>query len=142
MERGHTLLELSAVLALMALAGSALVPAGRGLRDRSAVVSAREEVAGLFAEARVAAVALGGATVHVDASAAHAWYVSGGVTRRNLDLMTELGVDVILTRGRSQADVAFDALGLGRVASETLRFRRGDAEATLVVSSYGRVRRW
>lgn len=142
MRRGHTLLELSAVLALIALAGSAFLSAAHGLRDRSAVVAAREEVAGLLAQARVTAVARGGATVHVSAAEGRAWLEAGGMTERRLDLSREPGVEVVLSRGRDQAEVAFDALGLGRVASETFRFRRGEAQATLVVSGYGRVRRW
>lgn len=142
MTRGHTLLELSVVLMLMALTGSVFLSAGRGLRNRSAVVAAREEVAGLFAEARMAALASGGAVVRVRAAEGALWYEAGGHVRRRLDLAEEPGVLVVLSRGRAEADLEYDALGLGRVASETLRFRRGESESTLIVSGYGRVRRW
>ena len=53
------------------------------------------------------------------------------------------GVEVATGFGMAfPREIRFDALGLGQVASETLRFRRGGAEAGLVLSSYGRVRRW
>ena len=45
------------------------------------------------------------------------------------------------TGRRDTLVLAFDALGLGRVASATIVFRRGAAERALVVSGYGRVRR-
>ena len=139
--RGTTLLELVAVLLLLALAGAAIVPAGGRLRDRAAVLAARESLAGLVAEARAAAVAFGGSELHVASAPWRAWYVAADTVRREISLETELGVVV---RGRSEADIAvvFDALGLGRVASETFRLSRGGQEAGLVLSAYGRVRRW
>jgi prepilin-type N-terminal cleavage/methylation domain-containing protein len=142
MRRGYTLVEVSIVLALMALSAPFLLAAGHRMRDRAAVVSARERVAGLFAEARMAAMSWGGATVHVRADDGVAWFEAGGAVRRRLSLGEEPGVTVALPRGRAASDLAYDALGIGRVASETLTFRRGDAETVLVVSGYGRVRRW
>ena len=142
MRRGYTLLELSAVLALMAVAVAILLSAPEGTRDRWAVESAREQVAGLLAEARTAAVAWGGATVHLSATEAAAWYEAGGVERRRVELAEDVDLELLLPRARTDAELRYDALGLGQVASQTLRFRRGAAEATLVVSGYGRVRRW
>lgn len=142
MRHGYTLLELSAVLALMAAATSILLGAGEGMRDRWAVEGAREEVAGLIAEARTAAVTWGGATVHLSASDAEVWYEAGGTEWRRLALGEEVALELVLPRGRAASLLHFDALGLGQVASRTLRFRRGEEETTLVVSSYGRVRRW
>lgn len=141
MRTGHTLLELTAVLVLAALAASVAVPAGVGLRDRMAVVAAREAVAGLVAEARVSALAHGGATVHVASEPWRAWIQVGDSAAPAEALEREWGVRVRLSRDRASTALAYDALGLGRVASETLRFRRGSAEAALVVSGYGRVRR-
>lgn len=140
--RGYTLVELAAVLLLLALAGAAVAPAGRRLRDRAAVVAARESVAGLVAEARASALAWGGSSVHLEADPWRAWYVAGDSVRRALALERELGVTVLLSRGRPSTEVRFDALGLGRVASETLRFARGEAVSGLVLSGYARVRRW
>ncbi len=140
--RGHTLVELVAVLFLIALSCGALLPAGRRLRDKAAVIAGREAVAGLLAEARLAAVTRGGADVRVASNPWRAWYVTGDTIRRALSLEIDLGVSVVLPRGRTAAEIHYDALGLGRVASETLRFTRGDQESGLVLSSYGRVRRW
>jgi prepilin-type N-terminal cleavage/methylation domain-containing protein len=142
MRRGYTLLELSAVLALMAAAVSILLSAGGGARDRWAVEAAREQVAGLIAEARTAAVAWGGAVVRLSASDAEAWYEAGGVEQRRVALARDVAVELVLSRGGVEVVLRYDALGLGQVASQTLRFRRGAAEAVLVVSGYGRVRRW
>jgi Tfp pilus assembly protein FimT len=140
--RGHTLLELVAVLLLLALAFGAAIPAGGRLRDRAAVIAARESVAGLVAEARAAAVAHGGADVLVESGPWRAWYVAGDSVRRTLPIESELGVSVLLGRGRLSTEVHYDALGLGRVASETLVFTRGGQQSGLVLSAYGRVRRW
>lgn len=141
MSRGHTLVELTAVLALMVLAASAMAPAARRYRDRSAVVGAREAVAGLIAEARLVAMSSGGASVHLASEPWRAWSEASDSVLRVVALETELGVVVELSRGRTRTELHYDALGLGRVASESLGFRRGGAEAGLIVSSYGRVRR-
>lgn len=141
MRTGYTLVELCSSLLLVALAGSALLPWARDLRDGLAVVAAREAVAGLLAEARVHAVAGGGATVHVRAGPWTAWAEVGDSVIGRVSLEEELGVSVILSRGRVATALRYDALGLGQVASETLLFRRGDAGRALVVSGYGRVRR-
>jgi type II secretory pathway pseudopilin PulG len=142
MNRGHTLVELTAVLLLMALASSALLPLVRRTQDRSSVIAAREAVAGLVAEARVASVMYGGASVHFASEPWRAWYEAGGEIRRRVPLGEDLGVTLVLTRSRSASEIRFDALGLGQMASESLRFVRRGADAGLVLSSYGRVRRW
>lgn len=139
--RGHTLLELSAALLLASLAISALLRAGGGLSDTLAVVSAREALAGLVAEARVAALQHGGAQVRVEGPPWRAWSQVGDSVVREVGLERAWGVEVVLPRGRTGATLRYDALGLGQVASETLRLRRGDAERLLVVSGYGRLRR-
>jgi type II secretory pathway pseudopilin PulG len=141
MRRGHTLFELCAALLLVALAASAVLPAGRALLDRVAVVAAREAVAGLVAEARVAALSYGGASVHLTAGPWRAWAQVGDSAFGLVQLEEELAVTVELSRGRAATELRYDALGLGQVASETLRFRRGVAASSLVVSGYGRVRR-
>lgn len=141
MTRGHTLFELCAALLLASLALSAVVPLGRGIRDRMAVLAAREAVAGLVAEARSAALGSGAAAVHLASDPWRAWVQAGDSVYPAVGLEAEWGVAVDLSRGRTAATLAYDAMGLGRVASETLRFRRGGRTAALVVSGYGRVRR-
>ena len=141
MRRGHTLFELCAVLLLVAIAASALLPLGQGLADRMAVVAAREAVAGLIADARVVALAHGGASVHLASGPWRAWAEVGDSVFGAVALEKDLSVTVDLPRGRSATELRYDALGLGQVASETLRFRRGAAASSLVISGYGRVRR-
>ncbi len=141
MRCGFTLFELCAALVLAAIAASALLPAGRTLRDRMAVVAAREAVAGLVAEARVAAVTHGGARVRLRAGPWRCWIEVRDSVAASAALEGDLGVVVSLSRERRETTLEYDALGLGTVASETLRFRRGEQQSTLVVSGYGRVRR-
>ncbi|MCG6954801.1 MAG: hypothetical protein LJF04_02330 [Gemmatimonadetes bacterium] len=141
MRRGHTIAELCAVLLLLTLGLSFLEPTARRLRDRLAVVAAREAVASLVAEARIDAVQRGGAVVTLEAEPWRASLEVAGLTPRHVALERDLGVRVGLSRSRSEAKLRYDALGLGQVASETITFLRGGAEAALVVSAYGRVRR-
>ncbi len=141
MRRGYTLFEICAGLLLVTLAASAFLPAGRSLLDRMAVVAAREAVAGLVAEARVAALTHGGARVHLASGPWRAWAQVGDSVFGRVGLEEELAVTVELSRDRTATELRYDALGLGQVASETLRFLRGQAASSLVVSAYGRVRR-
>ena len=141
MRNGHTLLELCTVLLLATLASSVVLPAGGRLRDVFAVVAAREALAGLIAEARSAAPGHGGGSVHLRSGPWRAWAEAGGTPLRSVALAKELGVSVVLSRGRPFLDLRYDVLGLGQVASETIVLQRGKSRRTLVVSGYGRVRR-
>lgn len=141
MRRGTTLVELTTALILVGLLTSVALPVGRGLADRMAVVAAREAVAGLLAEARTRALAHGGATVTLAAAPFRVWYRAADEPGAPVHLERDLGVTVVVGRPLPH-HIRFDGLGLGRVASTTLRFRRGGAEAGLALSSYGRVRRW
>ncbi|HET9947475.1 MAG TPA: hypothetical protein VFQ22_00990 [Longimicrobiales bacterium] len=138
--RGYTLVEMTLVLLLLGLTTASVAPGARRWRDRAAVLSAREAVIGLLAQARLAAVERGGASVRLSADGDRAELVAGGVVLRAADLGAELGVDLQLGASVA-AELRYDALGIGRMASRTLQFRRGDQAATLVVSSYGRARR-
>jgi len=136
---GFTVLELATVLLLLSLSIGSLLPAARRQLDRMAVLGAREEVAGLFHRARFEAVTHGGAALHLKTGPASATLIAGGEVVAHAALTDEYGVTLTLSRGHSEAELTFDPLGLGRVASQTLGFLRGRAEAGLVVSSYGRV---
>lgn len=139
--RGHTLLELAVVLALMSAVTSVLAPAARRWHDRAAVVAAREVVVGLLVRARVAAMATGSARVSVETAPGRARALVADSVLDTADLERELGVRVELAGGRTSASVAYDAMGLGRMAGATITFRRGEASAALVVSGLGRARR-
>lgn len=139
--RGHTLIELTFVLLLVGVTIVSIAPTARRARDHAAVVAAREALVGLFAEARQAAAESGGALVRISTSPAAAETFVGGLAVRRVELATEFEVAVALGGGGAGVDLHYDALGLGRVASQTVTLRRGSASAALVVSSYGRVRR-
>lgn len=138
---GFTLLELVTAITLMGLTLAGAVPTARRLVDRMAVVGAREEVMGLFHQVRLEALARGGSTLLLEASPPTARIWSGSALRASTDLEASYGVDLTLSRNRERVELSFDALGLGRVSSQTLRISRGREVATLVVSSTGRVTR-
>jgi len=136
---GYTLLELTTVLLILGLALFLLLPTARSQIDRLAVVGAREEVTGLFHRARMAAVARGGASIHLTARPPSVEIRTGLELLARTDLAGGYGVTLTLSQDRETAVLGFDALGLGRVSSQTLVLTRGKAEARLVVSSFGRV---
>lgn len=136
---GFTLPELAMVVLLMNLALAALVPAARSQMDRMATLGAREELAGLLQRARFEAVSYGGAVVRFDADSCTVDLEAGGEVSIRAALQGEYGVEMTLSGDRSESEVFFDQMGLGRVASQTVLLTRGRAEAGIVISSYGRV---
>ncbi|MDH5758828.1 MAG: prepilin-type N-terminal cleavage/methylation domain-containing protein [Gemmatimonadota bacterium] len=141
MRYGYTLLEMVAVLALLAVAGSELTVAARGYRDRAAVVGAREAVVGLVARARREALLRGAAAVVLSPAPVRASVQVEDSVVAVIDLRETFLVEVDGGGSTGEVRLDFGPLGLGRVASRTLSFRRGEATTALVVSSYGRVRR-
>jgi type II secretory pathway pseudopilin PulG len=139
--RGYSLIELVLVMLLMTLTVATFAPAARRQRDRAGVVGAREAVVALIAEARSTAMERGTGSVHIAAAPPLAEARSGGAALRRIALGTEFGVALSLSGSDDEVDLTYDALGLGRLASQTITFRRGSAAASLVVSGYGRVRR-
>ena len=140
MTRGFTLIELLTVVAIMALATVTLLPRARALVDRLAVDGAREEVVALLSRVRSTAVAHGGAVLHIRAEESSvALRTAAGDETFVIDLRDQYGVEIDLGRGRKERTLRFDALGIGRVASQQIRFHRGATEASLVVSSFGRI---
>lgn len=136
MRFGFTLLELAVVLTLLALAGGAVLPAARQTADRAAVVGAREAVAGLVARTRAEAMLHGGAALHLRALDGSVWVETEDSIVELRRVGAEFGVTLEL--GGAEAELPFDALGLGRRASRTIVLRRRDAQARLVVAAYGR----
>jgi prepilin-type N-terminal cleavage/methylation domain-containing protein len=138
---GFTLLELITVLTLLALVLGRALPAGRNLLDRMAVVSAREAAVGLFHRVRMESVARGGGLIRLESSPPAMKLLAGSPLRVIEEAAPHDGVTLNLSRDRTQVELHFDAMGLGRVSSQTLVFQRGEAQAALVVSSLGRVTR-
>ena len=141
---GHTLLELLVVLALLAIAIGLAYPATRAVADAWAVRAARDAAAALLASTRAAAIAHRGAELLVvPADGTVLLRRAGAAPEPRLRLRDEWRVRVISPAFSGDTLVVrYDALGLGRVASRTLRFERGRAVAGLTIASYGRVRRW
>ena len=138
---GFTLIELVVVLSLLTLAVAGVFPSLIKRLDHLAVVAAREEVVGLFHRARAVAVAKGGATVLLTSEPSTIGLQAGEKVHSFISLENDQAVRLSLSGNRSEAELTFDPLGLGRVASQTLTFSRGSSTTRLVVSSYGRLER-
>jgi type II secretory pathway pseudopilin PulG len=138
---GYSLIELVLVMLLMTVAATSLAPTARRQRDRASVVGAREAVIALIAQVRSTAMERGTASVRIAAAPAVAEARSAGEPLRRIALGIEYEVNISLSGAATEVELTYDALGLGRLAGQTITFRRGSAAATLVVSGYGRVRR-
>ncbi|MBW3553408.1 MAG: hypothetical protein KY466_07860 [Gemmatimonadetes bacterium] len=138
---GTSFLELIVVLALLGLLLGIAAPPALRWRDVLAVRAARDELAAGVATARATATAAGGAALILDVSAGVFWITTAdGKAGLVTDVASRYGVRIEGADGL--VEIRYDAVGIGRLSNRTLRFRRGRAEAGLVVSAYGRVRRW
>lgn len=139
---GTTLIELVVVLAVLAALLGVAVPASARWRDAAAVRAARDELAAGLARTRATAVSRGGAALILDPLVGRFWTVADrGRTPEAVGLGDRYGVRVD-PGGDDLVVFRYDGLGIGRLASRTVRIRRGGAEAGLTVSAYGRARRW
>lgn len=136
---GYTLIELVAVLTLFGVGAASFAPTARRLSDRAAVVAVGEAVVGLYLEARTVALTHGETTITVVSRPPSVRIHVDDLLLRSANL--DSSVSLRLGAGRDSSRVRFDALGLGRFASETVTLTRGDATRSIVVSSYGRIRR-
>lgn len=139
---GFTLIEMVLVLLLLGVMLTVTLPPFARWRDAAAVHAARDELAAGLAWARVAAYSRNGATLVLDAAEGRFWTLATGeADTPATDLRARYGVRV---EAGSAGTVLFhyDALGIGRLSSRTVRIQRRGAEAGLTVSAYGRVRRW
>ena len=142
---GYTLLELTVVLALLALAIGLAYPGARTAADAWAVRAARDAVASVLAGTRAAAMSQRGAELLIVPATGAVLVRTGAQPRATLELDVARDWGVVISTPGATADtiaIRYDAIGLGRIANRTLRFERGRAAAGLTVSAYGRVRRW
>lgn len=140
---GYTLVELIAVLAAIGIAVAIAAPAMRRALDRHAVRAARDAVAMELARTRLLARAHGGAALVLDASNGISTVRgSGGETLTDPLRLFDVYHARIDVGGADSAVVTYDRLGIGRMANRSIRLVRGDAEARLTISAYGRVRLW
>lgn len=141
MNGGFTLFECLVVLAIVGIGIALGLPALQLHRDRWAVTQAREASAALLARARVDALGSGVSTVTIQSGRGQIERRLGSTFRERVDLGDRYGVSLDISGRDTLATVEFNALGLGRMAARTLRFGRGAASASLVISAYGRVSR-
>jgi prepilin-type N-terminal cleavage/methylation domain-containing protein len=141
--KGHTLIELLAVLATMGIALLMAAPPVERLLDGLAVRSARDALVVELARTRLLARTHGGALLLLDANAATAVIVSESGDTLHPPLLLHAHYRTGLELGSSaQATIRYDALGIGRLANRTLHVVRGGSAARITVSAYGRVRAW
>jgi type II secretory pathway pseudopilin PulG len=142
---GTSLAELVLTLAILGCAAAIAVPRLSGARDEYAVRAARDAAAALVDRARLLAQLRGSARLDVDPVLSEIRVESPIGTPAATPLRPGAEWRAALAIAGSQSGTVsldFDAHGLGRVANRTIRFRRGDREARLTLSTYGRVRRW
>ena len=135
-----SLTELLIVLCITGILAMLAVPTARNGMDAMRVRAAREAAFGLATRTRATALARGGADIVFDIPARTAQIVgSDGAVAATASFGE---YDVEISSDAATIVMRYDARGIGRMASRTVRFVRGEAEAGLTFSSYGRVRRW
>lgn len=131
----YTLVETTAVLAIVGVCAAAGGLMFRSVLDSASVRAASAELAGTLRAARTLALARGGASVHIDTERVEVR--AGGVLLVRRDLEASHGVHLVPSRD----SLAFGATGLGRGAANlSIVVRRGAARDTVVVSRLGRIR--
>lgn len=141
--RGHSLVELAAVLTTVGVALLIVAPTIERARDGLAVRGARDALAQALVHTRIHARMHGGAALYLDADAGSAVILSatGDTLQPPLLLQAQYRTQLDVG-GDSPVAIRYDPLGIGRLANRTLRVMRGDAMARITVSAYGRVRAW
>jgi prepilin-type N-terminal cleavage/methylation domain-containing protein len=140
---GVTLIELLAVMLLLAVLLGMSVPRFGRWRDAVAVGGARDELAARLAWTRIAAASQGGAALILDVPGGrYRVELADGARAVEADLGARFGVVVETPGVQDSVVLRYDALGIGRMTGRTVQVRRGDAVAGLTVSPYGRYRRW
>ncbi len=137
---GVTLPEIVFCLLLLGLAVQAVVTPFKHQSDLLVVRGAREEVIALLQRARVEARSTGEAAVVIEEELDPYLVLARGEGRASVDLQRR-GIRIEVVGARSAVTLRYGPLGVARFGSASLRLVRGDAEARLVVSSYGRVTR-
>jgi Tfp pilus assembly protein FimT len=134
------LLELIIAITLLAILATLVAPGARSGLDGLRVRHAREATFALATRARAIARERGGAQLILDLAARRARVEdTDGAILAAADLTD---CDIVVAGATGTVTLTYDARGLGRMASRTVGFERGRAQAGLTFSSYGRVRRW
>ena len=141
MRHGFTLLELTGVLTLLALAATLSFPVGWRVRERLSVIGAREELVGLITRARGEALRRGGSSLIIVRNPAQVRIEARGELLHRVDLGATWRTELVFSGGHPSVELRFDASGLGRMAARSVTFTRGSAVTRLIISAYGRIRR-
>ncbi len=137
---GLTLPELILCLLLVGTATQTFIGPIRLQADALALRGIREEVVALVHRARMEARGHGDAAVVIEEGADPLLLVSGGRPPARVPLASR-GVRLEVTGARSSLTLRFGPLGVARFGSASVVLTKGGAQARLVVSSYGRIRR-
>lgn len=138
---GYSIIEIAALLAILAALAPPLLASAVRLRTSFNLRRSLEESARLIAEARWVAIAEGGSTLEFASDPPRGIVISATGDTVAVAGVGEGGVALQLSRGRPTARVRYGPLGLGLVSSQTMRFSLAGEERSLVVSSLGRVSR-
>ena len=137
-----TLTETLLTLTIIGICGTLAVPRAQHGLNAMKVRAAREAAFGIAAQTRMIALARTGADFVVDTNAETASIVDASGATVAATNLAQYDVDILATGSPARVTLHYDSHGIGRMAGQTLRFRRGYAEAGLTFSAYGRVRRW
>jgi prepilin-type N-terminal cleavage/methylation domain-containing protein len=138
---GFTVLEVLVVLTLIGVGSALAFPVGRRALDGWAVRTVRDAGISAIHRARMEARRRGGASLEFRADSGRAELRAGDSLLWRWTDPVDAGVEMVLARDRQVDVLHFDARGLGRVTSRTVRFTRGEASRALVISSRGRATR-
>ena len=135
---GYSILELTVVLAVLAILAAFAAPRYAALRDSVAVRSARTDLVQSILAARQNALATRQNTAAVvDTSSGWVLVRSSGQTLFRHDLTLSYGVRL----GSNRDSMVYDARGLGYGATNlSIIVRRGSVVDTIVISRLGRLR--
>lgn len=137
---GVTLPELILCLLIIGVAAHAVARPARHQADLMTVRSAREEVIALVQRARAEARSSGEASVVIE-EGVDPYMLRGSAAAPGGAALSSRGVKIEVLGPRSSVTLKFGPMGVARFAAASLRLSKRNAEARLVVSSYGRIRR-
>lgn len=138
MRRGFNLIEMTTVLALIAVLSAITLPRAAGFIDGIEVRGAVTEIVALFSTARHAAIARGAqATLDIDVARGAMVIRVDGDTLQNREIAAAHGVEITSNR----ASITYSPIGVGYGAANfTMIVRRNAVSDTIYISRLGRVR--
>lgn len=138
MRRGFNLIEITMVLAVIAVLTAITLPRAAGFIDRIEVRGAVTEIVSIFSTARHAAIARGAqTTLDIDIGRGTMVLHVGPDTLQSREIAAAHGVEITSNR----ASITYSPIGVGYGAANfTMTVRRNAASDTIFISRLGRVR--